>query len=245
MGVYSSNLDREVRLERMRPRQIAEAIAQRPAIYVPYGSLEWHGRQNAVGLDATKAHEQLVGLAARVGGVVFPPVFFGAGGGHGPYPYSFLFTPEPLKAFVTEQLHHFESDGYKTAILLSGHYPNTSEFIDAGVEAYRAAGGTMRVLVFCEAAAPGGAGDHAGKWETSFMMHLHPETVDLAELAGNDGDIGDPENRVDWMDDKFKDHPCYGIWGIDPRAHASAENGKQATEIVITHLAAWLNGEWE
>ena len=76
-------------------------------------------------------------------------------------------------------------------------------------------------------------------------MHLHPETVDLAELAGNDGDIGDPENRVDWMDDKFKDHPCYGIWGIDPRAHASAENGKQATEIVITHLAAWLNGEWE
>jgi len=216
MGVFSSDIGREVRLERMRPAQIDAAIAERPAVYVPFGSIEWHGRQNAVGLDAVKAHEQLVGLARRVGGVVFPPVFFGAGGGHADYAHSFMFEAEKLRPLVTDLLFHFESDGFDAAILLSGHYPNAGEFLIPARDTY------------------------AAKWETSFMMYLHPETVDMAALAGRDDDIGGPGDVINWMPDQFKDHPCYGIWGIDPRAHASADAGRDATEILITHLANWL-----
>lgn len=240
MGVFSSDIDREVRLERMRPAQIDAAIAGRRAIYVPFGSIEWHGRQNAVGLDAVKAHEQLVGLARRVGGVVFPPVFFGSGGAHADYPHSFMFEAEKVRALVTDLLCHFESDGFEAAILLSGHYPNAGEFLIPARDAYAAGGGTMRVLPIIEVEAPGAAGDHAAKWETSFMMYLHPETVDMAALAGRDDDIGGPDEVINWMPDEFKDHPCYGIWGIDPRAHASADAGRAATEILITHLANWL-----
>ena len=129
MGVFSSDIGREVRLERMRPAQIDAAIAGRPAVYVPFGSIEWHGRQNAVGLDAVKAHEQLVGLARRVGGVVFPPVFFGSGGGHADYAHSFMFEAEKVRALVTDLLFHFESDGFEAAILLSGHYPHAGELL--------------------------------------------------------------------------------------------------------------------
>ncbi len=78
MARFTDALTREVRLERMRPEAVEAAKAAQPSIYVPFGSIEWHGYHNPGGLDAVKAHEQLVGLASRVGGVVYPPVFFGA-----------------------------------------------------------------------------------------------------------------------------------------------------------------------
>jgi len=241
VGVYTSNLPREVRLERMRPAQVREAMARRPAIYVPFGSIEWHGRQNAVGLDAIKAHEQLVGLALRAGGVVYPPVFFGSGGGHTDYQHSYMIDPAPMRAIVAQLLGRFERDGFRAAILLSGHYPNLKEYLDAAVADHRDAGGAMRVLALVENQVPGGVGDHAAKVETSFMMHLHPETVDMAALAGRDEDRRGPEERHNWMVDTPKDHPCYGIVGIDPRAHASAEFGRQATENLIAALVGWLD----
>ena len=159
MGRFSDRLQREVRLERMRPDQIDAAKARRPAIYVPFGSIEWHGRQNAVGLDAIKAHEQLVGLAERVGGVVYPPVFFGSGGGHTDWPHSYMVAAEPVRQIVVELLHGFERDGYGAAILISGHYPNRTEYLDRATEVYHRAGGAMRVLCLVENQAPGVGGD--------------------------------------------------------------------------------------
>ncbi len=241
MGVFSSNLEKEVRLERMRPAQIDGAIAACPAVYVPFGSIEWHGRQNPVGLDATKAHEQLVGLAARIGGIVYPPVFFGSGGGHTDYEHSYMFETEAMRSIVAQLLARFERDGLRVAILISGHYPNQKFILDPGVEIYRENGGTMEVLTLIENQPPGLEGDHAAKWETSYQSYLHPETVDMAAISGKpDDDIGGPDERINWMKDELKDHPCYGIVGIDPRGHASAEVGKECTEKLIQYLSEWV-----
>ena len=68
MSHYTDTLTTEVRLERMRPEEVEIAKARQPAIYVAFGSIEWHGYHNPVGLATLKAHEQLVGLAPRVGG---------------------------------------------------------------------------------------------------------------------------------------------------------------------------------
>jgi len=142
---------------------------------------------------------------------------------------------------VTELLHRFEEDGYRHAILLSGHYPNRSEYLDEAAGRYRDAGGRMRVLCLVENEAPGVGGDHAAKYETSSLLYLHPETVDMAELAGpSTDDIRGPEERTNWMTDKYVHHPCYGIVGIDPRAYASAEVGRENTERLLDLLAAWL-----
>ena len=46
MGVFSSNLDTEVRIEKMRPRQTREAIDKNPVIYVPFYGI--------VGIDPRK-----------------------------------------------------------------------------------------------------------------------------------------------------------------------------------------------
>jgi len=241
MGIFSDNLKYEVRLERMRPGQVDAAKAARPAIYVPFGSVEWHGIHNPVGLDATKAHEQLVGLAMRLGGVVYPPVFLGAGGGHMDYPHTYMVEPAPMISIVTQLLWGFERDGYQKAILLSGHYPNRSEFLDPAVQAYTTEGGKMEVLAIVENQVPGGEGDHAAKYETSAMLYLHPETVDMALLNDLPGEQTGPDQVVNWMQEAYKDHPCYGLVGIDPRRYASAAVGERITANLLDYLAAWLD----
>jgi creatinine amidohydrolase len=241
MAQFTDALTQEVRLERMRPEAVAAAKATQPAIFVPFGSIEWHGTHNPVGLDAIKAHEQLVGLAARTGGMVYPPVFFGSGGGHSAWPSSFMVSAEPMVQLVTELLHGFERDGYRKAILLSGHYPNRPEYLDAARAAYLEAGGTMAVLALIENQVPGGAGDHAAKVETSYMLHLLPELVDMERLrTGSMDDLGGPDTVINWMEPHYEGHPCYGLVGIDPRAHASAEFGAAETERLLAFLAAWV-----
>lgn len=244
MGVYSDSLKDEVRLEYMRPEEAAAAKERCPYMYVAFGSIEWHGYHNAVGLDALKAHEQLVGLATRAGGVVYPPVFFGAGGGHTEWPSSFMVDKEPMVQIVSSLLHGFERDGYRKAILLSGHYPNRGDFVDPAIDDYQSTGGQMDVLTIVESQAPDVGGDHAAKFETSYMLYLHPGTVDMQRLMAEPcDDIGPPDERINWMDAQYEGHPCYGLVGIDPRSHADAAVGKESTENLLDFLEKWLVGE--
>jgi hypothetical protein len=71
---------REVRLERLRPREIEQAMQACPVLYQPLGTVEWHGLHNIVGLDAVKAHHLCVRAARRGGGLVAPALFGGVGG---------------------------------------------------------------------------------------------------------------------------------------------------------------------
>ena len=244
MSRYTDILTTEVRLERMRPEEVETAKDAQAAIYIAFGSIEWHGYHNPVGLDTLKAHEQLVGLAARVGGVVYPPVFFGSGGGHTAWPSSFMVSAEPMIQLVTELLQGFERDGYCRAVLISGHYPNRPEYLHTARHVYLEAGGTMDVLTLIESEVRGGHGDHAAKYETSYMLHLLPELVDLNRLhAGPKDDLTGPDEVVNWMTPEYQDHANYGLVGIDPRVHASAEVGREETERLLDFLAAWVGGE--
>jgi hypothetical protein len=60
-------------------------------------------------------------------------------------------------------------------------------------------------------------GDHAAWGETSLMMHLYPDTVDLSLL-------GKP--------------PHQGVGGRDPR-QSSAKDGKLLTETIVSRLAVF------
>ena len=41
----------EAHMEYMRPRQIEAAMAKCPTLFLPLGTIEWHGYHNAAGLD--------------------------------------------------------------------------------------------------------------------------------------------------------------------------------------------------
>jgi len=68
---------RKLRYEEMLPHEIRQARQARPIAYLPLGTLEWHGPQNAVGLDGLKAHALCCRFAEAHGGIVMPTIFWG------------------------------------------------------------------------------------------------------------------------------------------------------------------------
>lgn len=66
-----------VRYERLRPAQIVARREACPVAYLPIGTIEWHGEHNPVGLDTLKEHRLLEECAKAIGGLVFPPLYYG------------------------------------------------------------------------------------------------------------------------------------------------------------------------
>ncbi len=67
----------KVQYETMTPPEIRAARESKPVAYLPLGTLEWHGLHLPVGNDALKAHALCCEFARRIGGLVFPPIYWG------------------------------------------------------------------------------------------------------------------------------------------------------------------------
>ena len=110
-------LSRNVQMQFMRPGQLEAAGREFPAVYVPFGLIEWHGRHLPLGNDALKAHGILVKCAEKFGGAVYPPVYFHAG-----------FEQEQLVPVITSLFERLKRTGFRVIIGVSGH--NVQQQID-------------------------------------------------------------------------------------------------------------------
>ena len=233
-------------LEWMRPTHIDAEKERAPYIYVPIGAIEWHGQHNVVGLDSIKAHAQLCQVAEKAGGVVYPPIHTGTFTGNED-PYIFMVQKEALRQILYDLLCGFEREGWKKAILLGGHYPNYHFCLKELAEQWANEEHTLEVLPMVENRLKMIAGDHAARDETSMLLDLYPETVDLDCIGGRAAAEGTIEDENDWLA-ASKDHPCRGVIGVDPR-HATPEYGRQLNDCLVNALSGWvLNGtidlEW-
>ena len=208
-ATISNRLSPDVQMQFMRPAQLEAAGRKFPVVYVPFGLIEWHGVHLPLGNDAIKAHGILVKCAEKFGGVVYPPVYFHAG-----------FRQEHLVPVLTDLFTRLKRTGFRVILGVSGH--NIREQIDMIDQALAPviADGTVAGTGLWEitlSKGPESGSDHAAKWETSNMMFLYPDLVNMSELG--DGPIN--------LDMK----PPSGIGGMDPRQHASAEVGRRNVEL--------------
>jgi creatinine amidohydrolase len=214
----------ERRIEHLKPREVREAIAHRPLLYQPLGTVEWHGEQNILGLDSLKAHELCMRAAEISGGLVAPPVYGGVGGLDEPFtwimdpendPFSILFRP-----WLEKLCRETARLGFKAIILLTGHYGAAQQIVvrDVAVRMSRLLGipilGTPEYFLAHD---EGYYGDHAAWGETSLMMYLDPPSVDLSRLG---------------------DAPHQGVHGQDPKTTATAADGERMAKAIIRRLAA-------
>jgi creatinine amidohydrolase len=214
---------REVQYERLLPHQMAAALDACPTAFVPLGTLEWHGVQNALGLDAIKAHALCVRAAKRGGGVVLPPLFGGVGGVE--QPYTLVMEPEPtfhsrlLEPWLSTLCCELRRVGFRAIILLTGHYGASQQMIvrEAAVrETQRLAIPVLGTPEYWLALDAGYWGDHGGQFETSLLMALIPGLTDLSRLAD--------------------EPPFQGIGGGDARL-STAEEGERVSEVIVSRLA--------
>jgi len=179
----------KIRYEEMLPHEINRVLRERPIAYLVWGSHEWHGVHNPVGLDTLKAWYMALDLCRETGGVVLPPVYCGyqtmkpwAG-----FRHTLEFSKDLVTRFVYEHLENLYAEGFKVIVVVMGHYgAKHVEAVKAGVAAFTERHRYPRVLAITDYEPASWinvrGGDHAGKNETSLMMHYRPDLVDLSRL---------------------------------------------------------------
>ena len=223
----------------LAPQEFLERVAACPVAYLPLGTLEYHGPHLPLGTDIMQG-DCLFRLAAeQFGGIVMPGLFVGpdrhtqedgvdyygmdiyidVARSPAYYPLqqlpgsAYWVSDELYAQLIRAILSQLARAGFKVIVGV-GHGPSTSGFMAEADWAKEALGLTLLTpYLKCDLRY---IHDHAGKSETSNIMHFYPELVHMDRLPK---DLNDP-----------------GMGGDDPRTSASAEYAAGRVPPVLEHL---------
>lgn len=232
----------ETRAELLSPAELDAALERAPIVYVPLGSLEFHGPHLPIGLDSLNAHGVCSAAAQRSGGIVLPVIHQGIGGGHGDYPWSIMMAgPTGLAAHLATTLERLEGFGVRTAVLFTGHFaPEQLDVVDGVAASWNSTGSALRVVGAGVNRCPDAsfAPDHAGVFESTLLHAIAPELVHIDLLpAIADHPAVDPGGDPYGLHRHDPHHPLWGVFGADPRP----ADFSQSTEL-LDQLGDWLAG---
>lgn len=237
----------KVLYEELRPTEFVEKVNAFPVAYLPLGTLEWHGLHLPIGSDGIQSKGFFERLASEIGGVVLPMLFLGPDsvvtGSEASREHANLnqvqqdVLVQTPSAFIGMDHHSFEKgapqqlegsayyveDTFFDALLDNvlgnlaragfkvvvghGHGPSTNSF-GKGKKRFLEQYGlqTFTLWELGEQGPEGIQSDHAATNETSLVMALRPDLADITQLSPDEIPVG--------------------VWGRDPRIHASAERGQ-------------------
>jgi mycofactocin precursor peptide peptidase len=227
-----------VSLSHLASRTTAEVPAGL-LLVVPLGSTEQHGPHLPLGTDTIIAVRLADELVRRIGptkATVAPPIAISASGEHEGFPGTLSIGTEALTSVLVEVGRSAIPRSFLSILFVNGHGGNTEALRNAGRilthEGRRAYHWSPRLA--------GSATDtHAGRIETSLMLHLAPHLVrtELAEI-GNVQPITDLEPFL--RRDGVKVVSANGILG-DPRG-ATPELGEEIFVDFVDDLEAVARG---
>lgn len=233
--------EEKVRYFELLPHEFRARLAARPVGYLPLGTIEWHGEQNALGSDALISQGLFERAARRFGGIVFPPLFLGPDRTRlepdGTYlqgmDYSDKTMPPHQLAgscywvgrglflqLCEAALAQAKRAGFQV-IVADGHGPSRRAFGEQAGGWEQQFG--LRLISPHWNMDKGWRSqiDHAARNETSLMMAIYPQLVDLSQLSAD---------RAEWPQ---------GVAGEDPR-DATAAHGEACLEHCLALLEAAL-----
>jgi len=146
----------------------------RDVLVVPVGSLEQHGPHLPLATDtvvATAVAERLHALRPDAG--LAPAVAFGASGEHDAFPGTVSIGTDALQLLVVELVRD-AARWWRAVLVLNGHGGNAAA-LSAAADLCRHEGRRLHVV---HLGLPG-MDAHAGRAETSLLLHVAPELVDL------------------------------------------------------------------
>ncbi|MBU8878197.1 creatininase [Bacillus sp. FJAT-29790] len=234
--------------------EIKEAVDRNTGIILPIGSTEQHGYHLPICTDTVLPFELGMAISEELDMIVAPPLSYGyrsrptTGGGQ-----TFIATTsikgQTLMNVVEDILHEFIRHGFKRIVLLNWHFENANFIYESAfltMERIKKENPDVKIMVMelpfqslseetmnfiFPDEFPGWGIEHASIFETSLMLHLHPELV-LFDRA---------------VDDKAEVYPFYDVLPIPEKmvaksgtlwkaTQASAEKGRVAWEELVPML---------
>ncbi len=233
----------------LTPQEFRDRLAAAPIAYLPLGTLEWHGEHLPLGSDGLQSYGFFIGLARQAGGIVLPMLFLGPDrmqevDGRELYGMDTLgegmpegrryknqqlagsayWVPEQtFRTIIEATLKQLKRAGFKI-VVAHGHGPSTG-FFQKNAADWKEKFGLETFVCWGSEYDRQGKGiqvDHAAMNETSLVMALRPELVQMHRL---------PKDPNSWP---------VGVGGRDPRKFASAELGHEIIKLQTERMAKIL-----
>ncbi|WP_155054598.1 mycofactocin biosynthesis peptidyl-dipeptidase MftE [Streptomyces blattellae] len=212
-------------------RTVWTAVPPGPLVLVPIGSTEQHGPHLPLDTDSVIARAVAERAADALSAVpegpplVAPTMVYGASGEHAGFPGTVSIGHEALCSVIVESVRSLSLWAGRV-VFVNGHGGNTVT-LDTAVARLRAEG---HDVAWTGCGVPGGDA-HAGRTETSVMLHLAPRDVRMdAAVAGDTR----PVSAL------MPDLVAHGVRAVSPTGvlgdptGASAEEGRRAMELMVS-----------
>jgi creatinine amidohydrolase len=225
------------------PEVRQEIEAGRDTIVVAFGAVEQHGHHLPLGTDAMLGDELSRRLAERLDAFRAPTIRVGCSRHHLAFPGTMSISEETFQRVVGDLVRGWSGHGFRRIVILPTHGGNFAPLAGAieklgPLDGVKVVGiSDLDVLVRAtlglgaELGVPASEGGlHAGQWETSMMLALHPELVEMDRaVAGYTGDLETGLPRF------FEEgvHSLTDVGVIGDPSRASAEHGRLYMERLL------------
>lgn len=199
-------MKRPLKLEQMTPKEVKRALAMGLPCFVPVGVLETHGNQNPIGVDSIQVQDPLILAAEKEWAVIAPTVWYGptARACGNPKLGNLDISGQVFEKHMEGIVNGLAAMGFKNIGFWSMHQGGGAH--PTGIEqaiaryhsdlalrpeygpgwAKRLKPSEMKHSNVEQINIGGGGYDHAGKYETSWMLYLRPQNTRLSLLRKGD-----------------------------------------------------------
>ena len=202
---------------------------------VPVGSMEQHGLHLPVSTDVLIAEHVAKKVAPLVSAVVMPAIAYGVSFEHQPL-FNASVRKGTLAATVFDVCASLAGFGFAQIIILNGHHGNITALKNITRNHKIPKGTTIHILHYWQALKE--ELGHAGDTETSLLLAIAPELVDMGKAVP--GAKKPTKLASTSKPGSFVKITGNGVWG-DPRG-ASAEKGNRLLKEITKNLAKTISG---
>jgi creatinine amidohydrolase len=243
------------RLSDLRAPEIASRLSERSILLQPLGAIEQHGPHLPFGTDLIVAEATTDAVMERFGDALdlwsLPPLAYTKSNEHAWSPGTVWLSPTTLLAVVDDVARSLATLPARRLVFLNGHGGNSS-LLNVACREVRLHHALLTFLLHPSVPADHGGesnegehgmGIHGGTSETSVMLHLRPDLVDMsvatrnvpASLADNTYVRFGGQASFGWLSNDFGPDGHIG----DPTG-ATAELGAALFEASVVGLGAAL-----
>lgn len=247
--------------ERYLPYLTADRVRaldkDRAAVVLVVAAIEQHGPHLPIATDLTLGVSMLSLAVERLDPHVqlwiLPALAYGRSVEHEAFPGTVTLSQETLALVVHDIAASVARSGFRRLILFNSHGGNVSVLETVARDARRRTGlmvfpfSMFRIGLDYPQVSEQEArwGTHAGEWETSMMLALTPELVDMGRAATVEGYVAfesEPQHigLLGPIPFAWSTHDVSSTGAIgDPRA-ATAERGREIVEVSVAKIALAL-----
>ncbi len=246
---------RKIRFEEMVPDELIAIRKESGRVFLPIGSLEWHGPHMGMGMDTVNAYGVAEQIAEKIGGAVLPPLYIGTEtertpetlrrvGFHGDehivgmdFPNnslkSFYWPPDLFQSITEQQIRMLCEMGFRDIVILNGHGADKQIDILSTLSRKLSKEYHVKIRAFLVLFEDCGVGiGHAGLAETSIMQYFRPTGVELEKLPPKPEKLLNVQYAI--VDNETFTHGPNEDFSVryDPR-DATEDIGKQLVEFAV------------